>query len=76
METYLICGNHSCRMVLDLNGSANSLRRSQIHLSACPECGSEWMSTCPFCVQPLRVMFRGHHAHCGHCHRKFHARAA
>lgn len=76
MEHYLICGNPSCRLVLDLNGSGKSLRRSQIHLNECPECGSVWSATCPFCVQPLSVIFRGHRAHCGHCHRKFYAKAA
>jgi primosomal protein N' len=42
----------------------------------CPECGSQWSATCPFCAEPLRVMWRGHHAVCAYCHRQFHTPAA
>lgn len=76
MQNFLICGNPSCRFVLDLRGAAKPLRRTRTVLNACPECGSAWLATCPFCVRPLNVTWSGHRSHCAHCHRRFHAQAA
>ncbi len=76
MERFLICGNPSCRLVLDLQEVRKPLRRSEWLLNDCPECGSQWSATCPFCMQPLSVMWRGHHALCARCQRQFHASAA
>jgi hypothetical protein len=76
MEHFLICGNPSCRFVLDLQELRKPLRGSQWLLKECPECGAQWSATCPFCSEPLSVMWRGHHALCAHCQRRFHAPAA
>jgi hypothetical protein len=76
MEHFLICGNPACRFVLDLQEVRKPLRRSEWLLKECPECGSQWSATCPFCTEPLSVIWRGHHALCARCHRQFHAPAA
>lgn len=76
MENYLICGNPSCRFVVDMQETRKPLRRSLSFLSECTECGSPWSSSCPFCAQTLSVIWRGHHAVCAHCHRQFHRPAA
>jgi hypothetical protein len=75
MEHFLICANPCCRFVLDLQETARPLRRPAAFLNECPECGSQWSANCPFCVQPLRMVWRGHLPHCGHCHHKLHAEA-
>jgi hypothetical protein len=76
MENYLLCSNPSCRFVLDLQELPKSSRPPVGFLEECPECGSQWASTCPFCLQPLSIVWHGHVAHCAGCHRKFHAQAA
>jgi hypothetical protein len=73
MQHFLICGNPSCRFVLDFPGFRKPLRRSRAVLSECPECGSGWSANCPFCVQPLSVAWRDQLPHCAHCQRRFHA---
>src|SRR5258708_29608503 len=70
MENFLICGNPSCRFVLALQEIRKPLRRSQLFLKDCPECGSQWLATCPFCTAPLSVFWHGHPPHCAHCHRQ------
>jgi transcription elongation factor Elf1 len=76
MEHFLICGSPSCRFVVDVRQARKPLRRSQSLLNECPECGSEWMASCPSCAKPLDVTWQGHRAHCAECHRQFHAPAA
>lgn len=76
MEHFLVCGNPSCRFVLDLEEVRNPHRVAESLFRECPECGSQWSATCPFCAEPLRVMWRGHHAVCAHCQRQFHTPAA
>jgi hypothetical protein len=76
MENFLICGNPSCRFVLDLQEVRTPLRSLQSLLSECPECGSQWSATCPFCAQSLSIIWHGHRAHCAQCHRRFHAPVA
>src|SRR5437764_5844734 len=76
MQTYLLCTNPACRFVLDLQELARPVQLPLGFLDECPECGSQWSSTCPFCVQPLSIGWHGHVAHCARCHRKFHAQAA
>ena len=76
MENFLVCGNPSCRFVLDLQGVRKPLRRSQSLFKECPECGSSWLAACPYCTEALGVTWRGHHAVCARCHRQFHAPAA
>ena len=74
MPDFLVCSNPSCRLVLDLQEARQPL--SQSFLNRCPECESEWSATCPFCTQPVGVIWHGHRAHCAHCHRRFHTPVA
>ena len=76
MENFLICGNASCRFVLDLSEMRKPLRSSRFLLNECPECGSQWSAKCPFCSQPLSIIWHGHRAHCSQCQRRFHASVA
>ena len=76
MEYFLICSNACCRFLLDLQEVRKPLRRTETFLKECPECGSQWSATCPFCTQPLSIIWHGHRAHCAQCHRRFHAPAA
>ena len=76
MQHFLVCGNASCRFVLDLQQARKPLRRAELLFKQCPECGSEWLASCPFCNEPLGVIWHGHHAHCAQCTRRFHAPAA
>jgi hypothetical protein len=71
MPRYLICDNPRCRFVLDLQVSGKQLRLSRLPLSDCPECGSEWSASCPFCVQPLNLAWRDQRPHCARCDRRF-----
>jgi len=71
MQNFLICSNPTCRFVLDLQGAGKLFRRSRTVLSECPECGAEWSSTCPFCIQPLHVAWRDQQPCCAHCLRRF-----
>jgi hypothetical protein len=74
MEHFLICGNPSCRFVLDLQEVRKPL--PGLLLNECPECGSQWSATCPFCAQPLSIIWHGHRAHCAQCNRRFHTPVA
>jgi hypothetical protein len=82
MPDYLVCSNPSCRLVVDLqecrepSAGGTSLDPEKIGLSLCPECACAWAAACPFCAKELSIIWHGHHAHCAHCHRRFHARAA
>jgi DNA-directed RNA polymerase subunit RPC12/RpoP len=71
MPRYLICNNPRCRFVLDLQISGKALRRSRVPLSECPECGSGWSTSCPFCAQPLNLAWHDQRPHCAHCSRRF-----
>ena len=48
MDHFLICENPACRFVVDSNIPGETPKRHAFVLSQCPECGSEWSSTCPF----------------------------
>lgn len=74
MPDFLVCTNSYCRFVLDLQEARKPLSGS--FLNRCPECGSPWSATCPFCAEPISVIWHGHHALCSHCHRRFHTPAA
>jgi len=76
MESFLICENSKCRMVFDLRENGRTLPRSKTIVNECPECGSQWSRTCPFCRKPLEVAWRGGLPHCLSCHQKLHAKAA
>ena len=76
MENFLICGNPSCRFVLDLQEVRKPVTRLGKLLAECPECASQWSATCPFCAETLSIIWHGHHAVCAHCHRQFHRPAA
>jgi hypothetical protein len=76
MESFLICENPRCHMVLDLRENGNVLPRSEIVVNECPECGSRWSSICPFCSKPLEVDWRGGLPHCSSCRQKLQAEVA
>jgi transcription elongation factor Elf1 len=76
MESFLICENPRCRMVLDLRENGHVLPRSEIVVHECPECGSPWSSTCPFCTKPLEVDWPDGLPHCSDCRQKFQAEVA
>jgi transcription elongation factor Elf1 len=74
MSDFLVCSSSYCRFVIDLQEARKPLSGS--FLKQCPECGSSWSASCPFCAEPVSVTWRGHHALCAHCHRQFHTLAA
>jgi hypothetical protein len=76
MESFLICENPRCRMVLDLRENGHVLPRSEIIVNECPECGSPWSSVCPFCNKLLEVDWRDGHPSCSGCRQKLQAEAA
>ena len=75
MESFLVCENPRCHMVLDLREDGDVLPRSEIVLNDCPECGSPWSSTCPFCSKPLEVDWCDGLPHCLSCRQKLQAKA-
>ena len=70
MESFLICENSKCRMVFDPRENGRALPRSKTIVNECPECGSPWSGTCPFCRKPLEVAWRGGLPHCLSCRQK------
>ncbi len=59
MERFLICKNPLCRFVIDLRTKENQVvQLSDLIISQCPDCGREWSSRCPFCLQALDVTWR------------------
>ena len=69
MEKILVCSNSRCRFVLDLRECDRVLRRSDLPIKECPECGSEWSSTCPFCARVLSLAWPHALPHCANCQR-------
>jgi hypothetical protein len=57
MNHFLVCENPGCRFILDRRVNGESLDGVRKTLKGCPECGSDWSSSCPFCDQPLSVSF-------------------
>src|SRR2546426_4624097 len=51
LEEFLICTNRNCLFLVSLREGNKLLRRSDLILSACPECNHKWSGRCPFCVQ-------------------------
>ena len=76
MHNYLVCSHPSCRLVVDLQECREPRDPEKIGLNACPECASAWAASCPFCAKEIAIIWHGHHAHCAHCHRRLHAKAA
>ena len=70
MQSFLICENPKCLMVLDLREDGRVMPRSELILNECPECGSRWSSACPFCGKPLEVTWRAKFPHCSGCRKK------
>jgi hypothetical protein len=48
MTHFVICENATCHFVVDISNQERQATRRQSILSACPECGSNLSSTCPF----------------------------
>jgi hypothetical protein len=76
MQSFLVCENSRCRMVLDLRENGRVMRRWELIIDECPECGGRWSSNCPFCGKSLEVVWRAELPHCSRCHQKLHAEAA
>ena len=74
MESFLICENPQCHMILDLRKSGGVLLRWATTISACPECGSRWSRKCPFCSESLEVAWQAGLPHCSSCHERLRAR--
>jgi hypothetical protein len=70
MEYFLICTNIKCRFIVNLREGARVLRRSQLIIDECPECGHTWSSSCPFCGRRLDVTQEGNLSLCLHCGRE------
>jgi hypothetical protein len=70
MEYFLICTNTKCRSIVNLREGARVLRRSQLIIDECPECGHPWSSSCPSCGRPLEVIQAGKLSLCLHCGRE------
>jgi hypothetical protein len=72
---FSICTNRNCRFLVSLREGNKLLRRSDLILSACPECHHEWSGRCPFCVQTLEVIWQSKVPCCAHCNRPLKADA-
>jgi hypothetical protein len=48
MTHFVICENAACHFVLDISNQDRQSTQRQSIFSACPECGSNLSSTCPF----------------------------
>src|ERR1700676_4903750 len=67
LEEFLICTNKNCRFLVSLRDGDKLLRRSELVLSACPECAQKWSGRCPFCDRTLDVAMRSQIPCCAHC---------
>jgi hypothetical protein len=68
VEKMLICENAACRFLVDLTeGGGFRLRRSNLVISGCPECGKAWLDRCPHCFAPLHVKWDAQDPHCLSC---------
>ena len=70
MTHFVICENAACHFVVDISNQERHDTQRQSILSACPECGSNLSSTCPFSGRVLLVQWPGGLPHCACCHRK------
>jgi hypothetical protein len=75
MQSFLICENPKCYMVLDLRENGRVIHPSELIIDGCPECASRWSATCPFCSKPLEVTWHAKVPHCLNCRQKLHAKA-
>src|SRR2546425_11746762 len=57
LEEFLIFTNRNCLFLVSLREGNKLLRRSDLILSACPECNHKWSVSCPFFVQLLNVVW-------------------
>lgn len=73
MNLAAICGNPGCRFILDLRLNGRSMDGVRRIVTQCPECGSSWSSSCPFCSQALAVKFVAEIPHSVCCERKLRA---
>jgi hypothetical protein len=70
MNSHLICDNPACRFILDRRVNGASLDGVRKIIKKCPECGSGWVSECPFCDRALIVAFIEGVPHSGCCGQK------
>jgi len=76
MDHFLICENPGCRFVVDVCIEGKTPEHQPFILSACPECGSKWSSTCPFSGRALIVQWFHGLPRCACCSQKLLAQAA
>jgi hypothetical protein len=67
MGRFLICTNPQCRYLVKLQTGTQVLKRSEIILDECPECGHPWTSSCPFCGRSLKCDLEQIPHRCEHC---------
>ena len=67
MPHFVSCENAACHFVVDISNQERQDTRRQSILSACPECGSNLSSTCPFSGRILLVRWPGGLPHCACC---------
>jgi hypothetical protein len=70
MERFLVCNNSSCHFVLDRRINGKSPDGAQLVLQKCPECGGDWSTTCPSCLQPVAMKLVGELPHLVCCARQ------
>jgi hypothetical protein len=73
MDSHFICSNPGCRFILDRRVNGASLDGVRKIVNQCPECGSDWVSACPFCERTLTVEFIKGLPHSRCCGRKLRA---
>jgi len=55
MNRFLVCSNAKCCFLLDRRINGSSADGLQQVLTKCPDCGSQFSSTCPSCGEALAV---------------------
>jgi hypothetical protein len=63
-------------MVLDLRENGRVVRRSDLIIDHCPECGNRWSTACPFCNHPLEVNLHAKPPRCLRCQQELHGKDA
>src|SRR5260370_200835 len=67
---YHLSSHFSCLYLMSRRVCNKLGRRSELLLSSSPECNHRWSSRCPFCVQPLEVVWQNKVPCCSHCSRR------
>jgi hypothetical protein len=76
MNHYLVCGNPSCRFVLDMRVDGKRVASRRFIFSKCPDCGGDWSADGPFPRHALGAQWINKLPPCSCCSGKLNARAA